>query len=81
MNKYGLLSVLMVLISATVFLILRGPNADLSLAITILGFLSVLGIVFAFLSKKWLSGILGVLTNGAVLIFVFFLLLAKGIGG
>jgi hypothetical protein len=81
MNKYGLLSVLMVLISVTVFLILRGPNADLSLAITILGILSVIGIVFAALSKKWLSGILGVLTNGTVLIFVFFLLLARGIGG
>ncbi|MGF3103038.1 hypothetical protein [Rossellomorea sp. DUT-2] len=81
MNKYGLLSALMVLISATVFLILRGPNADLSLAITILGILSVLGIVFAVISKKWLSGIIGLLTNGAVLIFAFFLLLAKGIGG
>ncbi|KPL57716.1 hypothetical protein [Rossellomorea vietnamensis] len=81
MNKYGLLSVLMVLISSVAFLILRGPNADLSLAITILGILSVLGIVFAVLSKKWLSGILGVMTNGAVLVFVFFLLLAKGIGG
>ncbi|WP_341356746.1 hypothetical protein [Rossellomorea sp. y25] len=81
MNKYGLLSLLMMLISVTVFLLLRGPNADLSLGITILGILSVIGIVFAAMSKKWLSGILGVLTNGAVLIFVFFLLLAKGIGG
>jgi hypothetical protein len=81
MNKYGLLSVLMVLISAIVFLILRGPNADLSLGISILGILSALGIVFAVISKKWLSGIIGVLTNGAVLIFAFFLLLAKGIGG
>jgi len=81
MNKYALLSVLMVLISVAVFLILRGPNADLSLVITILGILSVIGIVFAALSKKWLLGIMGVLTNGAVLVFVFFLLLAKGIGG
>jgi hypothetical protein len=57
MNKYALLSVLMVLISVAVFLILRGPNADLSLVITILGILSVIGIVFAVLSKKWLLGI------------------------
>ncbi|TYS86207.1 hypothetical protein [Rossellomorea aquimaris] len=81
MNKYALLSVLMVLISVAVFLILRGPNADLSLVITILGILSVIGIVFAVLSKKWLLGIMGVLTNGTVLVFVFFLLLANGIGG
>ncbi|MGM0844960.1 MAG: hypothetical protein ACQEUT_08280 [Bacillota bacterium] len=81
MNKYGFLSILMVVFNITAFLILRGPNADLTLGIIILGIFSVIGIVFAAISKKWLSGIIGVLSNGAVLIFVFLLLLAKGIGG
>lgn len=58
MNKFGLLSLLMVLISVCLFFILRGPNADLSLAIYILGSLSLLGIIFAVISKKiiWDSG-------------------------
>ncbi|RLQ94549.1 hypothetical protein [Falsibacillus albus] len=81
MNKFGVLSVLMVLISLFAFFILRGPNADLSLIIIILGSLSLLGIISAVISKRWLSGIVGVLTNGVVLVFVYFLLLAKGIGG
>ncbi|MFJ8268725.1 hypothetical protein [Peribacillus asahii] len=71
----------MVIASIISFLIIRGPNADLKMAIIILGTLSLLGIVFAVLSKKWLSGILGVLLNGGVMVFVFFLLLAKGIAG
>jgi len=79
MNKFGIFSILMVLISVLIFFILRGPNANLSLAIIILGSLSLLGIIFAIISKRWISGIIGVLSNGAVLVFVFFLLLAKGI--
>jgi len=81
MNKFGIFSILMVLISVLIFFILRGPNANLSLAIIILGSLSLLGIIFAIISKRWISGIIGVLSNGAVLVFVFFLLLAKGIAG
>jgi len=70
MNKFGIFSILMVLISVLIFFILRGPNANLSLAIIILGSLSLLGIIFAIISKRWISGILGVLSNGAVLVFV-----------
>ena len=81
MNKYGYLSILMVVISTLTFFILRGPNADLSIIIVILGTLSSLGILFALISKKWLSGTIGVLLNAFVLVFVYFLLLAKGIGG
>jgi len=81
MNKFGIFSILMVLISVLIFFILRGPNANLSLAIIILGSLSLLGIIFAIFSKRWISGIIGVLSNGAVLVFVFFLMLAKGIAG
>ncbi|WHY87048.1 hypothetical protein QNH39_04075 [Neobacillus novalis] len=81
MNKFGILSITMVLVSVLMFLILRGPNANLTLGIIILGSLSLLGIIFAVISKKWLSGVIGVLSNGAVLVFVFFLLLAKGTAG
>ena len=81
MNKLGFLSFLMVIASISSFLIIRGPNANLMMAIIILGTLSLLGTVFAVLSKKWLSGILGVLLNGGVLVFVFFLVLARGIAG
>ena len=81
MNKYGVLSILTVLSSVLMFFILRGPNADLPLIIIILGSLSLFGIMFAAISKKWLSGIIGVLTNGVVLVFVYFLLLGYGIAG
>jgi predicted membrane channel-forming protein YqfA (hemolysin III family) len=81
MNKLGFLSILMVIASMISFLIIRGPNANLVMAIIILGTLSLFGIVFALLSKKWLSGIAGVLLNGVVLVFVFFLVLAWGIAG
>ncbi|WHY77273.1 hypothetical protein QNH20_24900 [Neobacillus sp. WH10] len=79
MNKFGVLSILMVLISVLTFFILRGPNADLPLIIIILGSLSLLGIIFAVISKRWLSGVIGVLFNGAVLVSVYFLFLAYGI--
>jgi hypothetical protein len=81
MNKFGVFSFLMVIASVVSFFLLRGPKADLSTGIIVLGSLSIIGVVLAILSKKWLSGILGVLLNGAVLTFAFLLLLAKGIGG
>ena len=81
MNKYGVLSILMVLSSVLMFFILRGPNTDLPLIIIILGSLSLFGIIFAVISKRWLSGIIGVLTNGVVLVFAYFLLLGYGIAG
>jgi hypothetical protein len=81
MNKFGIFSLLMVIASVVAFFLLRGPNAELTTGIIVLGSLSLIGVVLAVLSKKWLSGILGVLLNGTVLIFAFLLLLAKGIGG
>jgi hypothetical protein len=81
MNKCGVFSFLMVIASVVSFFLLRGPNADLSTGIIVLGSLSLIGVGFAVLSKKWLSAILGVLLNGVVLTFAFLLLLAKGIGG
>ncbi|AFQ12682.1 hypothetical protein AVT_04940 [Bacillus tropicus] len=74
-------SCLMFLASICSFFILRGPNANLTLIITILAILSLLGIIFAIASKNWLCGIVGTVLNGLILVVVYFLLLAKGIGG
>jgi len=71
----------MFLASICSFFILRGPNANLTLVISILGILSLLGIIFAIASKNWLFGIIGTVLNGLILVVVYFLLLAKGIGG
>ncbi|AWI11313.1 hypothetical protein B4064_3646 [Caldibacillus thermoamylovorans] len=81
MNKWGIFSLLMVAASIISFFILRGPNADLPLVIIILGSFSLLGIIFAVISKRWLSVVIGILLNGAVLVSVYFLLLAYGIAG
>lgn len=81
MNKFGIFSFLTFIASVFSFLVLRGPNVNLSLVIVILGTLSLLGIVFAIVSKQWLSGIIGTVLNGGVLVIVYFLLLAKGIAG
>ncbi|EPC8420950.1 hypothetical protein COM04_07895 [Bacillus wiedmannii] len=74
-------SCLMFLASICSFFILRGPNANLTLIIAILAILSLLGILFAIASKNWLFGIVGTALNGVILVVVYFLLLAKGIGG
>ncbi|PHD58899.1 hypothetical protein [Bacillus wiedmannii] len=74
-------SCLMFLASICSFFILRGPNANLTLIIAILAILSLLGILFAIASKNWLFGIVGTALNGVLLVVVYFLLLAKGIGG
>ncbi|MED3122922.1 hypothetical protein [Bacillus wiedmannii] len=74
-------SCLTFLASICSFFILRGPNANLTLIIAILAILSLLGILFAIASKNWLFGIVGTALNGVILVVVYFLLLAKGIGG
>jgi uncharacterized MnhB-related membrane protein len=71
----------MFLASICSFFILRGPNANLTLIITILAILSLLGILFAIASKNWLFRIVGTTLNGVILVVVYFLLLAKGISG
>ncbi|MEM5631685.1 hypothetical protein AAHH69_19505 [Bacillus toyonensis] len=72
---------LTVIASIFSFFILRGPNANLTLIIVTLSILSLLGIIFAIASKNWLFGIIGTALNGVILLVVYFLLLAKGIGG
>lgn len=82
MNKkdvLGTLSILTVLISIIFFLIIRGPNANLTLGISVFTIFSVLGIIFAIASKKLWFIITGIILNGAVLVFAYFLLLAMGI--
>ncbi|AXO92866.1 hypothetical protein C3496_16540 [Bacillus anthracis] len=81
MYRFFGFSCLMFLASICSFFILRGPNANLTLVISILGILSLLGIIFAIASKNWLFGIIGTVLNGLILVVVYFLLLAKGIGG
>ncbi|MGH0553158.1 hypothetical protein ACQVQB_08540 [Bacillus pretiosus] len=81
MYKLGAFSFLTFLASICSFFILRGPNANLTLIIVILAILSLLGIIFAIASKNWLLGIVGTALNAVILVFVYFLSLAKGIGG
>lgn len=80
---FGVLSALTAILSFILFLITRGPNADISFMILIFSILSILGILLAvlswFLSKRLVFPMIGLLGNGVVLIFTFFLLLAMGI--
>ncbi|MGE6753619.1 hypothetical protein ACQKFO_09215 [Rossellomorea sp. NPDC071047] len=78
-NILGILSILTVLISIIFFFIIRGPNANLTLGISVFTILSLLGIIFAIASKKLWFMITGMILNGAVLVFAYFLFLAIGI--
>jgi hypothetical protein len=75
----GTMSMVTVLISIIFFLIIRGPNANITLGISVFTILSVLGIIFAIASKKLWFILTGIIANGAVLVFAYFLLLAMGI--
>lgn len=79
MNKFGLLSLLMFVISVTAFFMMRGPDGDIYLTIIVLSTLSVIGLLFAALSKKLLWMILGIVVNLIPLIVAFLLLFAMGI--
>ena len=79
MDKFGVLSLLVVLLSVLLTFIFIGPNANVLLLVIILGSLSILGIFFAVISKKWLSRGIGVLCNAAVLVFTYFLFLGYNI--
>lgn len=78
-NILGVLSILTVIISILFLFIIRGPNANLTLGISVFTILSVLGIIFAITSKKLWFVITGIILNGAVLVISYFLLLAVGI--
>lgn len=61
MNKFGILSIAMVLVNVVYFFATRGPNVSLTTTTYILGFLSLLGIIFAAISKKMDVCIIGCL--------------------
>ncbi|WP_223636785.1 hypothetical protein [Planococcus sp. 4-30] len=54
MNKFGLLSLLMFVVSLVAFFTMRGPDGDIYLTIIVLSTLSVIGLLFAALSKQLL---------------------------
>jgi uncharacterized membrane protein len=58
---------------------MRGPEGDVYLGIIVFIALSVIGLLFAALSKQMFWTILGVGVNLIPLIFAFLLLLAMGI--
>ena len=78
-NVLGILSLVTVAMSVLTFFIIRGPNANLTLGISVFTILSVLGIIFAILSKKLWFTIVGISLNGVVLVFAYLLLIAAGI--
>ncbi|WP_254901196.1 hypothetical protein [Tuberibacillus sp. Marseille-P3662] len=75
----GVLSLLTAVINVIFCFVTRGPNANLTLVISVFTVLSVVGIIFAIISKKLWFIIIGIILNGAVLGFAYFLLLAVGI--
>lgn len=83
----GVFSMLPVIIGIIYFFSVRGPNSDIYRLIMVLTVLSIIGIIIAgisaWLSKnrmsKLLIGLMGIITNLAVLAFAFLLLLAMGI--
>lgn len=80
---FGVASVLTVLVSVIFFYIERGPNANFYFMTIVLSTSSIIGILFSvfswLLSKHLILLIIGVLSNGAVLVFAYLLLIAMGI--
>ncbi|MDQ0297734.1 hypothetical protein J2S78_000142 [Salibacterium salarium] len=66
MNRYGILSLLLVVINVSFYLLVRGPTYNLSFWVAIHCTLSTLGIVFAIFSKKKLPMSAGIALNGSV---------------
>ncbi|MQR87729.1 hypothetical protein GFV16_17670 [Bacillus megaterium] len=73
MNKCGVLSFVLVIISFSFFMVRRGPDVNMYVDIAVLGILSLVGIVFASVSKKWYSIIGGVVLNFWMLSLAVFL--------
>ncbi|UOE61871.1 hypothetical protein HPB58_06775 [Priestia filamentosa] len=78
MNKLGIASISVALFNIILFLLLRGPGANIGLVVGMFGALSVLGLVFAVLSQKWPSVVSGAVLNGGGLILALVLFLAEG---
>lgn len=78
MTKNGWLSLLMVGICIVLSFFLSANNAGIFFLL--FGILSITGIVFAILSKKWSNIILGVLLNGVAGVIFTLLAFAFGFG-
>ncbi|WP_455660920.1 hypothetical protein [Pradoshia sp.] len=78
MNKYQVFSLAMVGLSIVLASFITSDNAGLLWV----GFsvFSIVGIIFACLSKKWVFIILGIFLNSAVWMFFSLLVLGMGIG-
>ncbi|MEY8750102.1 hypothetical protein [Alkalicoccobacillus gibsonii] len=79
----GIGSLLCIVLYVISFFVMRGPDVDIYLIISLGGVLSLLGIVLAIVStvllKRFVYLVIGLLGNGAVLACSFLLLLAMGI--
>ncbi|MGN7312100.1 hypothetical protein ACTHQ4_13490 [Alkalicoccobacillus gibsonii] len=79
----GIGSLFCVVLYVISFFVMRGPDVDIYLSISLGGVLSLLGIVLAIVStvllKRFVYLVIGLLGNGAVLACSFLLLLAMGI--
>ena len=80
MNKFGVMSLLLFISSIIAFYVLKGPDADVYVGIKIFSVLSIIGIVFALMSRNKLWILIGGILNFCILVLSFFLLLAMGIG-
>ncbi|MDQ0297733.1 hypothetical protein J2S78_000141 [Salibacterium salarium] len=80
MNRYGILSLLMVVINVSLFFLSTGPNNNLSFWAGIFCTLSTLGVVFAVISKKWAPLLAGIILNGATFAMTILLILASSLG-
>ena len=80
MNKYGRLSLLMVGICVALSFFINENIKYPGIFLVVTSILSIAGVVFAFLSKKLTNIIIGLILNVSIFTFIFFLILAMGIG-
>lgn len=73
-NKYVLLSLLSVLINMIMFWTWTSSYIGLYTGIIIFSVLSIASIVFALLSRKVILIVIGIILNGVILVFTFFML-------
>ncbi|MGM0803806.1 MAG: hypothetical protein ACQET8_03650 [Bacillota bacterium] len=80
MNKYGRLSLLMVGLCIVLSFFINENIKYPGIFLLFFGVLSLSGVIFAILSKKWTNIVLGITLNSITFVFFFFLLLAMNIG-
>lgn len=78
-NRNGFISISAAIIGIALFFLSRGPDTDLMKIVALLGALSIIGIIYAILSKQWLWCLAGALLNGFIFAIAFLLLIAYGI--